>query len=527
MTGPTPPDAPARRPRWDHLGAALIPIITLAVFWRTIPLPFIQDDWGHIVSFKLHRPLALVAHFLDPRHRIFYRPAAWTYLLAVFTIFGGRAWVFHLLALLAHGLNAWLTARLVTTLTRERRLGLCAGLLYAAAVAIHLDTLLWAVGIYDVGAAFFALATLNLFLAGRTGWSAASFLLGTLFKDPVLVLPPLLAVLEFSRKPGAPRERARRAGLCVLPHAALVLLLVAAKLVVGGRSPAALPTHHPYYVALTGPHIAGNLLRYAAWLFQALVPLGEAHRIPAAWMVGLLAIGIGLVMLRGPTDRRRILSTLVFWMLLSFLPFVFLPNHTYRYYALYALPAFLALVLVVVRDLLIMMGLRQGWQPIMGGLVTASLLLSTVQSARLFKEGPAPSILADGTNLLIQRACTVNLVRTQLRHYVERPEDGAVILLDGVELWSFNKDSGPQAWYTNFTLRTYYLKDLRVDEAGLFLDSPVRTQVEDYLGRTDRERVAIDPEQVYAFRLAGLELQTIGREELLATAQRQSRIAAP
>ena len=173
------------------LAGSILSII-FAVYWQSVSLPFIQDDWGLIEFARTNGPLALIRSTIDPSNSFFYRPLAKGYLFLMYRVFGANPLPFHLAALAVHAFNAFLVALIVNRITRDRVIGFLTALIYAAAIAIHLDPLAWAVGIYDVGGALFFLLSLWLFMRGRILLSVLVFFIGLLVKESIIVLPVIL-----------------------------------------------------------------------------------------------------------------------------------------------------------------------------------------------------------------------------------------------------------------------------------------------------------------------------------------------
>jgi len=473
--------------------------VILAVWWPVLTLPFLQDDWAWLSAFQAADGGFGPAALFDPTGKLFFRPVSETGLFILFTLFGTRPALFHLLALGVHLANTLLVWRGTRDLTDSPRIARLAGLVYATALAIHLDPLSWAVGLHDLGGMFFFLAALAFFLHDRPFLSAAAYLLGSLCKESVLVLPAILAVLEISRwrsLNGAARRSLVRA---LSPHAAVAALLLGLRLV-AGESPLALSPAHPYVLDPLGGHILQNLYRYAGWLLQSVVPFGVIqHPLFRVLTGAVLILGmVTAVRSRNGLLRRR-LAALFLWGLLALLPVLGLPHHAYRYYAVYALPAFVGLLLLLLREWLARHPFTGHRDRVLTLMVAVVVLFNIGQSHRLFHEGLSQHTLVDGTNRLIHRAAVVETVRAGLRRQLPRPPAGAVLLLGGVDLWAFHKDDGPRVWYGDPTLRVYDLADLRRDDGGLYVQSPIRSQTEAYIG-PDHHRIRLAGQPVFAFR---------------------------
>ena len=104
-----------------------------------------------------------------------------------------------------------------------------------------------------------------------------------------------------------------------------------------------------------------------------------------------------------------------------------------------------------------------------------------------------------------------------------RPVDGRVILLDGVNLWSFNKDAGPRAWFHCDSVSVYDLADLRWHEEQFFVEDPIQSQVQITTGaRKLRIPIGLDRVHAYRFVVGRSELQEMSKEEMEEVARRQT-----
>ena len=135
-------------------------VITCAVYWQVFSFPFIQDDWALLELFRTNDPITQLIQIFNPIGKIFYRPLAQAYILVMHALFGVNAIPFHIVAILLHIINSYLVALLIYAVVGDRLISYLSALVYAAAIAIHLDPLAWAVGIYDLGGAFFFFITI-------------------------------------------------------------------------------------------------------------------------------------------------------------------------------------------------------------------------------------------------------------------------------------------------------------------------------------------------------------------------------
>ncbi len=507
-------------PRFSPSKHLLLPLalaLTLLItYWPILSFPFVQDDWDLLLHFQTNDPATVIRSLFSFGGKLFYRPLSQLYLFSMYALFGIHPLPFHLAALLVHLLNSLLVANIVKTTTGDEGISFAAGLLYASAIAVHLEPLTWAVGIYDLGGACFFLLSVWLFLKDRPRWSAAAYLVALLFKETTVLLPAvLLAYALVQDVPLGLRNLWRKHRLTFLPYLLVLGLYLFVK---GSALPLSLPADHPYAIDLWGGHLGRNLYVYAAWSLQAVFPFWYVHSLPfkalfsASILLGIVAVWASRR--EWSAARSRLVLFLLLWFAIGLLPLLTLPNHRYRYYLTYALPAVLA-GLVLLADALLgaihRLSARKNWILVAG--VALVLITAVLQSYRILGQGLAQVTLADGTNGLVKRAATVEIVRGGLLEQLPSPPERAVILLGGVDLWAFSKDSGPRVWYDDPGIRVYALEDLRTDAAGIYIDSPIEDQTQTYTGSAGN-RIDLDPTTTFAFQLVGDRLTPVQTDEL-------------
>jgi len=228
---------------------------------------------------------------LSKPYLYFFRPLSRLYLYAMYLVFGANPFPFHVAALMTLVANSLLIIAILEVITRDKVVSIAAGFVYATSAAVHLESLLWAVGMYDLGGSLlFLLATL-LFLKGRPAWSAGAFLAGCLFKESVVVLPFILAAYAFLGRPGAERASTKRAFKDLAPTA--VALCAAACILIAATAPFNLPQSHSYAVAFDGRSIMHNLYSYAAWMVQCFDPFLATRGTAMKLVLGALLLDDG------------------------------------------------------------------------------------------------------------------------------------------------------------------------------------------------------------------------------------------
>jgi hypothetical protein len=499
----------------------LLFVITLATFWQCLTLPFIQDDWVFLRQSLAFDTAHLIEKFLDFRVALTYRPAGRTYLMLLFKTFGETAWPCHVLALCIHMLTAFIIMRIMKMLTKDPAIAVLCSLIYASAVAVLLEPLCWAVGIFDLGGAFFFFTSIALFLSGRPVLSALSFFAGILFKESVILLPLILAAIGLARLETWSMKNIQSLARQILPHC-IVLLLALGVNMTAGVSPFKLSADNPYVFVPFGSHVLENAYRYACWLLQGFLPSVTVQSCISRFPITSLIVSSVFIAALSKFRWTKLIGGLALWIVLSLLTVLFMPNHCYRYYAIYALPAFICAVLLLFSNLLTCLGIRLHRDAVLACAGALCIFLSVVQSNRILAEGLNTSwILSDGTNHLIRRAAHVNIVKSQLLLLLPRPSTGAAILLGGVDLGAFDKNAGPHVWYRDTTLTTADLRDLRLDDKGFFIENQTSLSID--VSRFDMiPRINLDAANLHAFYLSGQTLMPIATEDLIKLAEKQS-----
>lgn len=512
----------------EAVGLALLLALGIAaVFWRSAGYPFVQDDWGVLSAIVQGEPGAYLRQGLSPGGDVLYRPGGVLYFLAAHRLYGLNPVPYHLTALVLHLVTCLAFVSIVRRITGGRFTAWTVGVLYGTAATVHLDPLHWCVGIYDIaGVLFFSVAIL-FFLKRRLLLSAAALLLAVSFKEStislVLLLP--LYVLLFEEKSGRWLARAGRTLRALWLHGLVLSLYVLIK--ARAPSPLALPEAHPYKMEVFGLHVAKNAVRYLVWGVGTIVPVEAMERgvsgealSPRSVPLLLTLCGLALFLLAGlgtavfcrrrrpearggVSDRMRVLIFWGAWVLVAIGPFLLLPNHSYRYYLIYALPAGLAVAVTLLTRLLgRWSGRRRLAQLTVAVVVAANLCSSAWFLHRLESEGMDGAVLG-GTNDLVRRAATVRMVRASLGELRPVLPEGAVLLFRGIDVWSFDKDAGPRLWYADRSLVVYEERYLRIEKDGAVIEGSPETQVEAYQGAGGSGRLVLDPGRTFIYRFEG------------------------
>ncbi|AGC43771.1 hypothetical protein MYSTI_02455 [Myxococcus stipitatus DSM 14675] len=320
------PEAPPLRP---SIQATLVVLAALTVYAPALGLGFVYDDFPLVEANPWIRSPAWLGDIFTQQlfgfvpnaegSQAFYRPLVHVLLMVIHGVAGMATWAYHLAPVLLHAtasLTVWALARRMSA--GSVATALAAGLLFAVH-PVHVEAVAWVSALMDMSAATAGLGMLWLLTTRpltplRAMAGAALWLVAALFKEPAVMLLPMLAAWELMATGSAHasvwRERALRFG----PLGAAVLLYAVLRLnAVGWASvnsgwdtvprdiaflnvfpllahhvsllswPAVLSVFHPFEPAtsvLAGRVLAG--VAVAIGMGAGLVLL--RRRAPAAWL---------------------------------------------------------------------------------------------------------------------------------------------------------------------------------------------------------------------------------------------------
>lgn len=512
--GGIPGDAPAIQAhgyRSIVLFATLATLI-LAAYWRVLKFPFIQDDWGWLLRFQTESRGAILKTIFTFKGVVYYRPLAELYLYIMYLVFGANSLPFHVAALALHFASACLIVAIARALVRDELIAWASGFVYALAVAVLLESLLWAVGICDVGASFFFLLAILLFVRERTVGSAIACFVACLFKESAIVLPIILFgyVVIARARAGGKQTLARMRKLT--PMAIVLIVMIVIKSM--GVHLQALPVSDPYAVRFSGPHIGTFLGKYVFGMFQSFFPFGEPKS--TAFKSVLVSLAIFLVTTSWLVTRPRRDEAVarahwfvLLWLSVALLPYLFLRNRWDRYYAMQSVPAFIILTFLQLRTLGTAVRLGYRYSRFLVALVGCFAVVSSFWRADIALQGGLePRTLPEGNNNFIMKAALVDIVHDDLMKYLPAPPHDAVIVLANTNVWAFNKDSGPRVWYGDRSLSVYPMENLKVDSTGVYIQNPAENWRQAYKGGA-AERLLLDPAKLFGFVLDGNHLRPV------------------
>lgn len=423
--------------------ALLISGIVGLIYWHVFSLPFISDDWWFLRQIQLSDAGDYLLFLFDPNGKTVYTPLGEALMVLMYEIFGFDPVSMRLPGFLIHVMNSCVVAYITVHVLENKWIGYLSGIVYASALAVHLDIFTWSWATYgDIGATLFFFLSIWLYLKERTWLSAHAYLVGCLFKPTIIFLPALL-FLHSLILPGEKKVELHPVRLFYkwFPFIVYGGALTGFKLM--GGMPTALGEDAPYYVDFWGKHLVSNGQKYLTWMFQAIIPLNFSRSAAyktvtnISLLIFLPGLFIALLAIKRDKAFRRMLF-LFAWLVIGLLAVYFLPNHTYRYYSIYSLPAFIALFFYVVQYLLTYLKVKQSIVfVILTFLGLFAVTGAIYQSGKIFNEKINQRTFADGSGMLIRRAATVTLVTERIKQDFPDIPLNFVIVLAKTDMGSF------------------------------------------------------------------------------------------
>jgi len=284
----------ANRKRW----LLLLLVVPAALLW-TLTFPLVSDDFVH-VGFALHfTPDKIVELFTIPAGDHFFRPLGYISYAVDALWAGHNPALWHLATLLIHFANC------VFLYLVARQTGLAR--FYAATATVIFgihgsrpETVTWIACRFDLIATLFVLATLWLFLRGKSLAALPIAFLALISKESAYVLPFLLLLIT-GRPPQ--KETLRRAAPFAVLTAVVFLYRWHLLSGIGGYQTASRTPAIFNFSALRTANAL--LLRLWATLF---FPINWTE-VPQWWLWGALVLGLAgyaAIGIRGGRDRRTI-----------------------------------------------------------------------------------------------------------------------------------------------------------------------------------------------------------------------------
>ena len=327
----------------------LMLLATFTMYGLSLKYGFSQDDF-YFLSISHAKNIGEVFAFFSPFAQsgfAFYRPLGTQlyYYLSVLLFGLSRApLAMHGFMVLIQAANAYLVLRLVEKLTKNSRLTVLVGLLYATS-AVHFLSLFYIAATQELLAACFSLLSLNYFLDKKFWRSALFFGIGLLAKETAIVTP-VVAFLLTQYENGfriVNKKYLPRFYPYLLASLFYLLLRLSAGIhvqsdyhmifgtnVIGGLRwywwfPFGLPELVTSYAA---PHLAVNFRQFFS-------DFGIEAGVVTVWSLvisSIVMIWTALLVIRGDEVARRQSAVLFLWWLVGIAPVVAIPAHYYPHY---------------------------------------------------------------------------------------------------------------------------------------------------------------------------------------------------
>ena len=481
----------------------------LLTYGKVLNYPFVQDDWGWIYRFKNNDLLSVFKMIFNIQGKTFFRPLGQAYFLFMFKFFGMNPLPYHLSALMIHVINAFFVYLIIKKIFANNLLAISTGILYSTA-SVHLDPLIWVVGIYELGTTFFFLLAFFLFLNKKYIFSALAYLISISFKESSIILPFILVAYHLYKN-NSFKIKFKRFISTFYPY--LIVIGIYGIIKLHAESVLSMHEKAPYAIRFFGVHLLKNAYLYCVWSFQSIFPYSITNNwklnvgLFIAFLVVFFIFIIFLLKADYKKNKTKNLKPFLFlfvWFGFGLAPVFFMPNHSYRYYLTLSLPSFITAFLYLTS--IGNVSLKKNFNLNLVILVSVISLISTTYNFhKINNEGINQSHLAVGTNRLVKRGKTVDIVKKGLYQYLPEIPDNAVLLFLNLNVWSFNKQKGPKVWYSNDTIEVYDSKYLRADKKGLYLDNPAETQREVYTGGK-LKKIYLNKETTFIFLRKGTQL---------------------
>lgn len=548
------PDAPARaipETTWNRIETwltpqrfllALVLAATLVFYLGTLQYDFVYDDHEQIVENPYLRSWRYLPTFLteslwqqfSPLPSSYYRPLFQAWLGFEYTVFGLRAWGWHLTSVLLHVAVTFLVYRLARRLLRDDWVAL-----FAAAVfglhPVHTEAVAWVSAVPEPLLAVFLIAAFLAYLNGRVAtpnrraWLGASllwFVLALLGKETALVFPLLVVAFHLTLDKGS-KVSALRCGLvATLPYLAFTAVYVAVRVKVIGE-PAKTMTLVPWRIVfLTWPSLLWFDFRHLVWPFG----LGEFYDRPYVLrpdrsnfvlpLAGIVVVALGLTWL---SKQSRQAAFACAWLLIPLLPLLdlaALPKGDFAHDRYLYLPSvgFSMLVALVLRRFAV--GRREAWgAPTGQWLVAAGLAVtlgfSTTYQSRVWKNDltlASYGVAIAPTNPLAWN--TLGRAWAARRFFHEAEKDFAKSL--ALE---------PMATGPNYNLAYLCFQQGRLPEAEVYLNHAIALNPTDsrqfvLMGKTELGLARLDEAERMFRRALELSPDAAGYHFMLGTALR-------
>jgi len=507
-------------------GLSLLTVTCLVlVWWKTLTYPYIQDDWFYLYQVAHGNFMEVLKNAFSPFDKLHYRPFNTLFFLFSYKLLGLNSIGYHLLALSMHYCNALLIVFIIRKIDGSPLIAWCTGLLYCTAATIHMEPLLWAVGIQALGCALFFYVSLALFLQKHYKLSSLSFLLSLLFQEGSLFLPSVVFFYILLQDDGVSHAHIlRKVTEKLWPFCLVLGFYFVLKML--GTGYLGTPESNPYKVKLFGPHVLRNCLFYLTWVAETVLPWKDipfGTRQPHEWKMEfpllsqtaslfLIAAAVLFIAAVGCVIswRRRIIASrnnklLIFWLvwfLGSIGPALFFPIQIYRYYLTFASLPFIVIILTCLKRTALFFKVQEQRFARFIICYTALLIISSFFYFFKCDQEGIHHIYRGGYNNLIKKGHIVRRVwEGLLTAHSTLPRNAVLVFEELDTLWAIGFLDGPRLWYEDETVMIVYRKILKSDSRGIYFDDPISIRVTPLdTGIKSSGRIYLDPGKTFVFR---------------------------
>ncbi|MCI0416183.1 hypothetical protein L0222_25695 [bacterium] len=412
---------------------SILSLLIVVLYWGTFSYPYIMDDWRFLYYFDSTPDWMRFLDYYDPNE--FYRPFGWLYFYFIVNTFGNLSIGFRILNLLVLFASSLVFKAIAFRLLRNEVLAWASAAWFVFSGTLLMDPLMWMVGMYDLGALLFFLLSILFFLEKKPWFSAGCYLAALLFKEGPFFLPVILfaySICSADVSSAQFRRRDARATFSnILPHGVVMFLYVLLWFTRAGAT-----EKHAYQVDFWGMHFITNFIKYLIWIVEGLTGRANLHDnwnwgIPifAVVLALLLALFKNLESLHSRIrENLRLIYLLLLWGAVCLLPVLFLPNHSYRYYLIYSYPAII-LLLVLLFDLAFPPSQKRNRIAVVFLIL---LYFSNLATLNLFFGRELKASVLSGSNALVQRGATVQLMLSYVHQELKKVPENSVFIFDGV-----------------------------------------------------------------------------------------------
>jgi hypothetical protein len=451
--------------------------IGFLMYWRSVGAPFIQDDWRLLYTVIFRGQLLFILEKCNPAAGGFFRPLGSLYLLMLYNIFRLDPTGYHLLALTLHAANSCLVILLLERITYDRFVAWAGGMFYAASALVHIDTVFWIVGAYDLLGAGFFLLSFYFYVDKKPKASLIFYGFAVLSKEATLVLPLVLAAYELLIVVESPmpfRQRLIAVWTSLRYYFAIMGTMVV--IVIAFVLPSVSATSaQPYATEFIGLTLAKNLFLYLKWCFEGIIPLIVSPDIHDRVMIGLVLLAVGFQGLHAKRDWR-LAAFLLCWFIIGLLPVLPLAQHAFRYYTVYSLPAFFAFLILPVR--FVPEKHRQLASILVSVCIIANIYAGTTFVAMLDEKwADVPAM--EGANIPARKAGVVTTVSDFFHSTYKAIPESTIFVVNWFNTGPIGGNAALCIWYNDPTLRVAEIQQLQSDSNQVAFDERLSNITQD------------------------------------------------